>query len=573
MASLSSPGVGTGFDVSGTVTQLVEAERKGFDDRYEASQVKFTEQISGIGKLKSATSDLEANLFDLKLSTTFSKRKVTSDSTNFTATAGSAALPADYDVRVDRIAKSQKITTQAFDPSVAFGKGDITIGYANGDNVTLSISDTDTLAEIQSKINEASETAKLGITATMVTGDNGTHLVFNSEKFGDDSVMQIVIADDDGLNHDGAGLSRLGFSSTQTTVQTGFTAGETMNSNGQITLNVGSDSAAIAVTATDTIEDMRDKINASGLDVTASLEDDGVGGFKLVLDTGKAYGDHQISMTIDTDDDGDITDGNGLSRLAHDYSPTNYSENQAASNAQITINGGIAVTSSSNVFADAIKGVEIVATKVHDAGESDAIKVELDEETIKEKLVEFVEKFNGVVDVVNELTVSTGQVDSAGPLVGDSTLRTMMSHFRNRLSESVEVAPQQFLSLSMLGIETQKDGSLKLDQEKLDNQISANFDKFGELFAGENGLGKSLHSIVNDYETTEGILDTKTDSINNSIKRLDEEKTSFDQKMIKYEQRLLQQFSSMDLLVAQLNSTGDYLKAQLDALAGVSSKK
>ena len=65
MATLSSPGIGTGFDVNGTVKSLVAAERKPFDEKKLAAETKFTEQISGLGKLKSALSDLDDTIFDL----------------------------------------------------------------------------------------------------------------------------------------------------------------------------------------------------------------------------------------------------------------------------------------------------------------------------------------------------------------------------------------------------------------------------------------------------------------------------------------------------------------------------
>ena len=128
------------------------------------------------------------------------------------------------------------------------------------------------------------------------------------------------------------------------------------------------------------------------------------------------------------------------------------------------------------------------------------------------------------------------------------------------------------LSLSVIGISTQKDGSLKLDNEELKKQIDTNFEHFGTLFTSDDGIAKSLANVVNDYKGTGGIVDKKITSINSSIDRLNDEKEKFDTKMLSYEKRLFAQFNAMDLLVANLNSTSQYLEGALDSLPGVVKK-
>ena len=123
MATLSSPGIGTGFKVTETVQSLVAAEREPFDKKKLAAENKLTEQISGLGKLKSALSDLDDTIFDLKLPTTFSKRQVDYSSDFFTAEAGSAASVSSYDVQVNKVAAGQKVTTGPIDASAAILSG------------------------------------------------------------------------------------------------------------------------------------------------------------------------------------------------------------------------------------------------------------------------------------------------------------------------------------------------------------------------------------------------------------------------------------------------------------------
>ncbi|MEG3194094.1 flagellar cap protein FliD N-terminal domain-containing protein, partial [Lysobacter sp. D1-1-M9] len=62
MASLSSPGVGSGLDVHTMVSQLVAAERAPGDLRFNRIESKAEAQISAFGKLSSGLSGLQSAL-------------------------------------------------------------------------------------------------------------------------------------------------------------------------------------------------------------------------------------------------------------------------------------------------------------------------------------------------------------------------------------------------------------------------------------------------------------------------------------------------------------------------------
>ncbi|MBE0363739.1 flagellar hook-associated protein 2 [Pseudoalteromonas ulvae UL12] len=574
MPSLSSPGIGSGLDVNSIVTQLVEAERKPFDDKTLKTEEKYTAQVSDLGKLKSAISDLNDALFDLKLPTTFSKRSVESASSKFDVEAGSAALPASYDIKVDQVAQSQTITSKAFDLTTAVGQGTLTLKNSSS-SFNIEVSASDTLDSVAANINSSG--ANFGVTASIINGENGSYLVLSADKTGLESAIEIEVTDQDGQGYDNSGLSQLAFSAKNTVLAQTFTAGEVMNadgtSNGVITLANGTSSENINILATDTIEDVVNKINANSINVTASLEDDGAGGKKLALVSTNDYGNHQVSIAIASDDDGNTTDLSGISRLAHSYSPNNYVENQAASDAKITVNGAISASSSTNTFDKVVAGVALTVKSAHAATDAaDKITVSLDKGSTEEAVGKFVDSFNAMLDVVKQVTNADKETGSVGSLISDSTVRTFLGQLRESMGDAVPIENNLSLSLSMIGVSTQKDGTLKLDNKELKKQIDTNFEHFGTFFSGEKGIARSLADVVNEYKGTGGIVDNKIKSINGYMEKLNEEKDKFNTKMVKYESRLFSQFNTMDLLVANLNATSQYLTGALDNLPGVVKK-
>ena len=212
-------------------------------------------------------------------------------------------------------------------------------------------------------------------------------------------------------------------------------------------------------------------------------------------------------------------------------------------------------------------------TAVHSETDSaDKITVSLDKGSTEEAVGKFVESFNAMLDVVKQVTNANKEAGDVGSLVSDSTVRTFLGQLRESMGNAVSISNNLSLSLSMIGVSTQKDGTLSLDNKELKKQIDTNFEHFGTFFSGDNGIAKSLANVVNEYKGTGGIVDNKIKSINSYMEKLTEEKDKFNSKMVKYESRLFKQFNTMDLLVANLNATSQYLTGALDNLPGVVKK-
>jgi flagellar hook-associated protein 2 len=223
VASSSSAGAAGGsvINVSSLVSQLVAATRAPQDSLIASQTQAVTTQISGLGTLKSALSTFQSSLTPLSTSKAFSAESAnTSDNTVFTATASADAVSGTYSVNVTKLAQAQQLVSGPFvgGGSAAIGTGalQLTLGGTSF-NVTVGTSN-DTVAGLAAAINAAS--GNPGITATVITGTDGAHLVLSSTQTG--AANSIKVAETD------SGTALAGF-----TYGTGNTGHYTQNSAAQ----------------------------------------------------------------------------------------------------------------------------------------------------------------------------------------------------------------------------------------------------------------------------------------------------------------------------------------------------
>ena len=463
--AISFNGLGSGLAVSDIVDALVNAERTPFTSRLNNKEATLTTDISAAGALKSALEKLQTSMEALGEVDNYQKRSISGGDDFVTLSSDKDAEPGGYNVKVNNLATEHKLMSSAFAEDAAVGEGTLTI--ASGENsFDIDVSDTATLSEIRDAINDSKDND--GVTATIITDDNGQHLVLSAKNSGVEN--------------------------------------------------------AIKVTATDA--------------------------------------------------DGDNTDAAGLSALAYDTDAgvTNISEVIAAIDASITIDGNLTVTSSDNEFANVIDGVTITAKKAHGTDDDDStLKITENNNNIKAGLNSFIESYNELLELSNNLGKS-GE-DGAGVMAGDSMLRGVMSKLRQQLTSEVTLSDGSSLSLSKLGVEADRYGKLSLDTERLNEQVEADVDLVQEFFIGENedegGFAQSFDELMSFYTDSDGIVQNRIDSKQTQLDGLDDERIDFARKMESLESRLYAQYNSMDLLVAQMNSTSSYVQAQLDNMPGV----
>lgn len=218
MATISSPGIGSGLDVQSIVSQLVALERVPLN-RLETQASTIQSKLSLFGTIKSQMSALGDAAAKLSSASSWAVTTATSSNAQAVSVTSSASTPAGiYSVGVQQLARAQSASSGAVAQGTAMGTGSITIELgswsgssfnANGAtpaNITIAAG-ADSLTDIAASINAADA----GVTAAVLRDASGERLLLQSKDTGTTNGFRITVADDDGNNTDAAGLSRLAF--------------------------------------------------------------------------------------------------------------------------------------------------------------------------------------------------------------------------------------------------------------------------------------------------------------------------------------------------------------------------
>ncbi|MGH8253995.1 MAG: flagellar filament capping protein FliD [Steroidobacteraceae bacterium] len=219
--SSASGAGGSVINVSSLVSQLVAATRAPQDSRIAAQTSDVTTKISAVGTLKSALAVFQASLASLSTSSAFAADTATStDATVFTASAASGSVPGHYAITVSALASAQQLLSNAFvgGSAAVVGTGTLNLQLgSNSFNLTLD-STNNTVADVAAAINSAADNP--GITATVIQGTDGAHLLLSSNQAGATNAIQVTETDA------GTGLAAL-------TYAAGNTANYTQNAAAQ----------------------------------------------------------------------------------------------------------------------------------------------------------------------------------------------------------------------------------------------------------------------------------------------------------------------------------------------------
>lgn len=320
---------------------------------------------------------------------------------------------------------------------------------------------------------------------------------------------------------------------------------------GTIVFTVGGEPLNVEVAEDESsLEGIRDAINAADIGVVASIVNDGSAQpYRLVL----------VAEETGTDAQFDVD----FSGVGAPISLDNTTKIEAQ-NAILTVNG-IEITSQHNQVEEAIQGVTLNLEEIGDA----TLEISLDTASIENKIKNFVSVYNSLEDILSSLTSYDQESGTAGLLIGNSTVRRIESRVPNVLLDFA--ANSAFGSLKDLGIILEKDGTLTLDEEVLSEVIETRLDDLVAFFSGtadgSEGLSDKLDFALGEYLDDDGILDSVTEGLENSIERLQERYESAEAQIQNTMELYRTQFTQLDILITQMNSTSSYLTQQFNILS------
>ncbi len=321
------------------------------------------------------------------------------------------------------------------------------------------------LADLESKISALNDTEKFGaklgkssdddvLTATAdSTAANGTHNIV---------VSRLALLDN--------------FASDET-----FTTSDDAIGTGSFDLTIDSTTTTITVdSSNDTLTGLKNTINNSGAEVNANIINDG-SGFRLTLTSKSSGADNAVVISSNT-----LTlEGGSPFTFARTHSIGSVAELDAS----FTLDG-LAVTSSSNAVKDAIEGVTL--NLVGTSGSTVSVTISDDTETVKTAIQEFVDAYNEAYSFINGQSFFTEGV-GAGTLAGDTLLRIIQSDLSSIVSTAVSGLSGPLDNLRAAGVEIQGDGTLKVNDSVLNDNLEDNFSDIKKLFLA---FGETSNSNV-----------------------------------------------------------------------------
>jgi flagellar hook-associated protein 2 len=179
---LTEAGIGSGLNVSAIVTALVNAQQAGPQAQINAQTQQNQSILAGLAGLGTSLSQLQSALSELTSSTTFNTFNSTLSNTAVgTASSLPNAVPGTYNINVTALATAQKRVSGPQPAGSPVGAGTLTIGVGSK-SLNISVSDTDSLTDIATAINNASNNP--GVSATVINGSSGSQLVLTSTSTG-----------------------------------------------------------------------------------------------------------------------------------------------------------------------------------------------------------------------------------------------------------------------------------------------------------------------------------------------------------------------------------------------------
>lgn len=268
--------------------------------------------------------------------------------------------------------------------------------------------------------------------------------------------------------------------------------------------------ASITIDSSDTLLDLRDKINA------ANTGDNATGITASFVSISAA--EHVFTLTADeSGEDAAITvadtSGSVLETLGFvDSSASIVNELQPANNAQISVDGldsisGVSIIErQSNTIDDVFDGVTLSLFKA-EPGTTIKVDIERDLNQVKSAIIDVVDSYNELRTFINtqaqsEIQDEDGEI-SEGLLAGSRVLSEIRSSLSGAIGSSVDGSGTTFTSLADIGITIQGAGSvasalfantLVIDETKLDDALLTQSDEVKELFSF--GLSSSSSDVL-----------------------------------------------------------------------------
>jgi flagellar hook-associated protein 2 len=333
-------------------------------------------------------------------------------------------------------------------------------------------------------------------------------------------------------------IASIATAATETSVLS-YASSDPVSSNGAMRLTVGAETYNFTLT-TNTLAGLRDKINALGAGVTASILTTDSGNYLSVSANGT--GAKALALRDDPD-------GANIAVLT---------ANNQGSDADFYLNG-IHITRSSNAVNDIVGGLTFTILGETEVGQTVKLTLATDRSQLSSAISTFVAKYNAVVAQVGQ------QVGpNAGLLSGDFLIREVQKDLR---ALSGYQASGTVKNLSDMGITFDLAGKISFDTDTFDalsdDQISGVFDFFGSTSTGFGALSKKFTQLT---DPITGLIKIQQDSYDTADRRLQQRIEDLTERIGEMQKSVAARLQLADALLAQLESQKRTISASIEGM-------
>ena len=406
-------------------------------------------------------------------------------------------------------------------------------------------------------LNDASELA----TPTATTSDSSLVSVVSTDGSAQSGLYDIHV---DVLATAQRNLSDVYSSSSQS-----INGGSGFTINITIPETTGTTTAISVAAGSDTPTGVVSAINAAGLGISATLMALDTSGtqYQIMLEgqTGAAN-----SFSVDTSIGG--SEDLGFHDASYNSSGTPPKDYQQAGDADFYYTG-VRLQRASNTLSDVITGVTVSLNAVSSGSDTETISVVSDRSTLKEKLKSLVATYNDVQFALNALSDADSEEEEVGgALARDlAVIRTVRDTVYQAVTQDSSTTSGSISGLRDIGVTLTGYGELQFSETVYDAKAAASFDDISTMLSAATNnqsrydgqsQGLAIDAIAKLEVLTDsinGIFATRTQSAQKQLSSYSEDLLALEVRMEALYERYLSQFTVMETLVKQLNSTRESL--------------
>jgi flagellar capping protein FliD len=230
-------------------------------------------------------------------------------------------------------------------------------------------------------------------------------------------------------------------------------------------------------------------------------------------------------------------------------------------------------TKTTNTVGDVISGLTLQLTG--DAGIAN-VSVVLGEDKSEVSIKSFMTAYNDLIKSANVMNANSANSEKPGTFANSPTSLSFISDIKRKVADGATYnigktdssGRPYTMSLSSLGLDYQLDGTLSYSATSLASAKSQGLrDKLlSGLRIGYSSSTDNLADLLKSQMSSIGVLTNQTSSGAESLSSLNKEKDRLEERLNKIQAGYIAQYSNLNKLLFQLNSTSQSLSSALDGL-------